>query len=301
MPRAWKIAPGSDAYAWPECREWGCIVIGWREIGNHDKFRSFDAVRKAMKRVYRRGEPGTGSRAARSVWRFVKKVEPKDIVVANEGRGRVVGIGVVESEYLRPGDPRNPSEHEWLKSARLVDWRVTDPVRVRDYFFVQDTVWPLDPSQCDEIRHAYLRKHPGLKRKLAELFDGLEPHVNLNDAETPKLFSGESDLEGLRTEYRATRTKRSRRLRNKALHLARGRCAVCQRDFSKLLAGRGQRVLQVHHRHQLSARETPSVTKLADLVVVCANCHLLLHLDSEKTMTIDQLRKLVEKDGYLES
>src|SRR5690242_4140713 len=118
MTKAWKIAPGSDAHAWPECREWKCIVIGWHEIGNHDKFGSLDAVRKTMKRVYRRGEPGTGPRAARSVWRFVNDVEPKHIVIANEGRGRVVGIGVVRSDYLRPGDPRNPSEHEWLKSAR---------------------------------------------------------------------------------------------------------------------------------------------------------------------------------------
>jgi hypothetical protein len=235
------------------------------------------------------------------VWHFAKKVHPKDIVVANKGRGRVVGIGVITSEYLGPGDPKNPSKHEWLKSARLVDWRITDPVRLGDYFFVQDSIWPLDPSQCDEIKRAYLKEYPGLKKKLVEVLDGLEPHISLHDPGTERIFSGESDIEGLRNEYRATRAKRSRRLRNKALHLARGVCAVCRRDFSKFLDGRCQRVLQAHHCKQLSARMVPAVTKLDDLVVVCANCHLLLHLDTDKTMTVDQLRNLLKKDGYIES
>lgn len=300
MPKAWKIAPGEHANAWSECRDWGCILIGWRKLGDYSRFKSEKAIRKALKRAYPDWKTGTGPRAARSVWRFANDVGMEDLVIANDGRSSIVGIGVIESEYLAPGSAKNPSQNEWYRSARLVDWRVTEPVQLRKFFFVQDTVWPLDPSRCDEIRRAYLKKYPGFKKKLAELFDGLEPHVNLNDTETLRLFSGESDLEGLRSEYRATRAKRSRRLRNKALHLARGRCAVCQRDFSKLLGGRGQRVLQVHHCQQLSARKVPSVTKLTDLVVVCANCHLLLHLDTNKTMTVDQLRNLLKNDRYLE-
>jgi hypothetical protein len=274
MAKAWKIAPGDHAKAWPECREWGCILIGWRKLGDYSRFKSREAIQNALK---------------------------EDLVIANDGRGAVVGIGVIKSEYLAPKSPRNPSEHDWYRSARLVDWRVTERVQLRNYFFVQDTVWPLEPSQCDEIRRAYVKENPRLKSTFAELFDGLEPHVNLDDAKTSRLFSGESDLEGLRSEYRATRAKRSRQLRNKALHLARGKCAVCRRDFSELLGGRGQRVLQVHHCKQLSARVAPSVTKLTDLIVVCANCHLLLHLDTDKTMTVDQLRNLLKNHDYLES
>lgn len=296
MAKAWKIAPGENANAWPECRERGCILIGWRDLGDYSKFENKQTILKALKRTYPKWETGTGPRAANSILRFARKVQQKDVVIANDGRRTVVGIGVIESDYLPPRSPRNPIGHEWYPNARLVDWQVTDTVRLRPYFFVQDTVWPLDLSQCDEIRRAYLKKYPRLKKRLAGLFDGLQPHLISNDEGAKSLFSGKSDIEGLRSEYLATRAKRSRRLRDKALHLANGVCTVCKRDFSKLLGGQGQRVLQVHHCQQLSAREVPSVTKLTDLVVVCANCHLLLHLDPRKTLSVDHLRNMLQND-----
>jgi hypothetical protein len=300
MPKVWKIAPGSQARAWPECQEGRCILFGWRELGDHSRFENEMAVRKAMKKAYKRGEPGTGRGAAQSVWRFANEVQPKDIVVANCGRSSAVGIGIIQSDYLPPGAAKNPSKHEWLHSARLVDWRITEQVNLRPYLFVQDTVWPLEHSQCEEIKRAYLKANPKLRKKFDELFGNVEPHVNLDASGPDKAFAGDSDIEGLRSEYHATRTKRSRRLRNKAFHLAKGICAVCRRDFSTLLGGRGKRVLQVHHREQLSARYSPAVTKLTDLAVVCANCHLLLHMDSGKAMHVDQLRNLLKDNGYLE-
>jgi predicted HNH restriction endonuclease len=66
-----------------------------------------------------------------------------------------------------------------------------------------------------------------------------------------------------------------------------------------VLDGRGVRVLQVHHRKQLSAREAPSITKLGDLAVVCANCHLLLHLDPKNALKVEKLREMLEADGFL--
>jgi hypothetical protein len=237
MAKAWKIAPGEHANAWPECREWGCIVFGWRELGNHARFDSETALRKAMKAAYRRGEPGTGPRAARSIWRFVKEVEPKHIVVANDGRGRVVGVGIVKSGYLAPGSPRNPSRSEWYKSARLVDWHITESVPLRKYFFVQDTVWPLDPSQCDEIKRAYVKEYPGLKKKLDELFEDLESHINLENQGAVRTFAGESDIEGLRSEYRATKAKRSRRLRNRHLTWRTGGAPFVDEISARFLVG----------------------------------------------------------------
>lgn len=108
-----------------------------------------------------------------------------------------------------------------------------------------------------------------------------------------------SDVEGLKTEIVALRAKRSRRLRDLAFRNARGVCRVCARDFSQLLNGRGVRALQVHHRRQLSAYKVPSRTTLADLAVVCANCHLLLHLDPAKSLRVEQLKRLLQRGGQL--
>ena len=120
------------------------------------------------------------------------------------------------------------------------------------------------------------------------------------ESRSPSRFADQSDIEGLKSELFTTTTKRSRRLRNKAFDVAKGVCAVCRKDFTTLLDGRGIRVLQVHHREQLSSRDGPAVTKLADLVVVCANCHLLLHLDTRKTLSVAKLRNLLQNAGYLD-
>jgi 5-methylcytosine-specific restriction endonuclease McrA len=104
-------------------------------------------------------------------------------------------------------------------------------------------------------------------------------------------------LEGMLTETRQTRRGRSARLRNEALRRARGTCAVCRNDFRALLDGDGQRVLQVHHLQQLAALDTPRINSIDDLAVVCANCHLLIHMDHRNALSVTALRKMLEDDG----
>ncbi len=110
-------------------------------------------------------------------------------------------------------------------------------------------------------------------------------------------YADEGDIEGTKTEVRRLTTKRSRRLRDLAFNAANNICSVCDRDYSKVLEGCGVRVLQVHHRKQLSAREGPSITKVSDLVIVCANCHLLIHLDPKKALSVQRLRKMLRANG----
>jgi len=105
-------------------------------------------------------------------------------------------------------------------------------------------------------------------------------------------------IEGTRTEVKHLSSKRNRRLRDSAFAEAKGICAVCGRNFSKMLAGRGARALQVHHRKQLSAFEMPTVTTLEDLAVVCANCHCLLHLNPKQALSIEELKKMLSSEDY---
>ncbi len=110
------------------------------------------------------------------------------------------------------------------------------------------------------------------------------------------LFAEASDFEGLRAEVTQLRSTRSKRLRKLAIQASSGICAVCRTDFSNVLGGRGVRVLHVHHRKQLSARSCPAITRLSDLAVVCANCHMLLHLDGDRTLSINELRQMLRRD-----
>ena len=107
------------------------------------------------------------------------------------------------------------------------------------------------------------------------------------------VVSSLSALEGQLTETRVARRSRNAKLRRAALLEAAGKCAACQTDFGALLGGRGRRVLQVHHRRQMSDRDQPEWTDVDDLDVVCANCHLMIHADRDAPLPAEALRALL--------
>jgi hypothetical protein len=106
-----------------------------------------------------------------------------------------------------------------------------------------------------------------------------------------------ADYEGAITEFLGIRRKRSAPLRISALRASRGVCAACGQDFSAVLAGRGWRVLQVHHRKQLSSTDHPRLTSADDLAVLCSNCHLLVHFDPKDALAVEDLHAMLHGDS----
>jgi hypothetical protein len=104
-----------------------------------------------------------------------------------------------------------------------------------------------------------------------------------------------SALEGEPVEHRGYRRKRDQRLRRAALDESHGICETCTTDFTKVLEGKGVRVLQVHHRRQLSMLDKPKINKVKDLAVVCANCHALIHLNPQKALTVSALKSMLAR------
>jgi 5-methylcytosine-specific restriction protein A len=100
-------------------------------------------------------------------------------------------------------------------------------------------------------------------------------------------------IEGLLTETVKYVKGRSRQLRDLALRNSEGVCSVCNVDYRKVLDGKGVRVLQVHHKKQLAATDAPRLTLLSDLAVVCANCHLLIHTNPKKALSVETLREML--------
>lgn len=102
-----------------------------------------------------------------------------------------------------------------------------------------------------------------------------------------------SAVEGLCTEVVTYSRGRNRALRDAALAKSDGVCETCETDFSQLLDGKGIRVLQIHHRKQLSATDKPRITRLKDLAVLCANCHSLVHMNPKRAIPVEELRTML--------
>lgn len=96
--------------------------------------------------------------------------------------------------------------------------------------------------------------------------------------------------EGEQRRYYAIHRSRERALRERKLRQVveangdgRLRCEVpgCGFDFEAVYGPIGAGFAQVHHLRPLAASASPVSTTLADLAVVCANCHAMIHRGGE--------------------
>lgn len=254
---------GTNGYdLWPECRKHRIAIIQYGPVNDIDLSQyPVGEPREAWKQLGR--TPQTSLR------RFCGEMQEGDTIYVKSGP-KIVGRGTVDGPYYFDAAERVQHDGEVWQHQRKVIWdknvpEVDNPTKQNIV-----TVKPLTAADVRKIERQYRDKRNA-------------------DART----ATDADIEGLRYELVTMTTKRSRRLRNTAFRIADGLCCVCGRDYSKLLDGRGIRVLQVHHTRMLSRNEAEVRTTLKDLVVVCANCHMLLHLDAKKPLTVKRLRQLL--------
>lgn len=71
-------------------------------------------------------------------------------------------------------------------------------------------------------------------------------------------------------------------------------CEVCDFDFRSVYGELGEHFIECHHTVPLSDYESPTVTKLTDLALLCANCHRMVHR-RRPWLSLHELRSLVRK------
>lgn len=268
---------------WPICQQLGVAAIEYTPVDGLD-----------LSAVDEPDWPRLSSPQKTNLRRFLNEMSEGDIIYVKQGP-KIVGKGIVESPYFvdkvnRIRDHNAPWQHQ-----RRVRWsddfpeitiqigkpQITTLVRLSD-----DDVKRVEQMAGGDIADSV--------RRPAD--DGAEDDRGGMRGRP----ADEGDIEGTKTEVVQCKNKRSRRLRNQAFKAARGVCSVCRRDYSTLLEGQGIRVLQVHHREQLSALDKPKFNTVDDLDVVCANCHLLLHLHPKSALTVENLQAMLEADGFFE-
>lgn len=87
--------------------------------------------------------------------------------------------------------------------------------------------------------------------------------------------------------------------RAKALALKRGgkvACTVCGFDFFKTYGPVGKDFIECHHTIPVSELEEGAATKISDVVLVCSNCHRMLHR-KRPWLGLDELRALLTRQS----
>ena len=165
MKSYWKVAPGRQAEFWRDCYENKCIAINWLNGENLSVFEGAGELKEALRAT----EQGS-SIAARSIEMFVHEMKEGDIVIANDGKSKVKGIGIIRSDYLSQQDRKNPFRSlDYNTQVRLVEWKVDETVELEKPLFNIPTVQSLDQWQVSVIKSAYIALRPRYRQLLDEL------------------------------------------------------------------------------------------------------------------------------------
>lgn len=69
-------------------------------------------------------------------------------------------------------------------------------------------------------------------------------------------------------------------------------CEACGIDFEKMYGERGQNFIEAHHTKPVSEMKEGETTKLEDIVMLCSNCHRMVH--KKPFVTVEQLRNIIK-------
>jgi 5-methylcytosine-specific restriction protein A len=70
------------------------------------------------------------------------------------------------------------------------------------------------------------------------------------------------------------------------------KCEVCDFDFSSRYGAHGEGFIECHHTKPVSELKAGDRTKLADLALVCSNCHRMIHR-RRPWLSIERLKALL--------
>ena len=102
------------------------------------------------------------------------------------------------------------------------------------------------------------------------------------------------EIEGSRKEVYTTRFERKSKLRRMAIIFHGTTCMVCGFNFSEIYGERGNDYIEVHHIKPLADNESEvEVNPETDLVVVCSNCHRMIHRKRNQILSIEELKSLI--------
>ena len=148
----WLYSPGEKASKWTQCTNEGVMCIGWDNLGDLTKYASREDMQKAIKANY--PSDGSAKNDSLAVWQFANDIKPGDIVFAKRGLGKIIGRGIVESDYV-------------------FDENLTDFKHIRKVKWINVGEWDAIGKNAMKTL-TNITPYPDYVEKLNQLFDGTD-------------------------------------------------------------------------------------------------------------------------------
>jgi hypothetical protein len=119
-----------------------------------------------------------------------------------------------------------------------------------------------------------------------------------SDLDSIRDEEGQARPEGKKRRRYTNHFERNPKLRAQAILIHRTTCMVpgCNFSFEATYGERGTGFIEVHHVKPLSDVEgETSVDPRTDLVVVCSNCHRMIHRKKNQILTLEEVGELMKR------
>ena len=143
-----------------------------------------------------------------------------------------------------------------------------------------------DPDEFCELIELLELKSPSI----------LEVDELKNDiwAETTDSYPVHKD--GAKTEYYTNRYERNPANRKEAIRIHGTTCMACGFNFEETYGEIGKNYIEVHHVTPLFSLDGEiDIDPAKDLVVVCSNCHRMIHRNKDRVLTVQELKEYLKK------
>lgn len=143
-----------------------------------------------------------------------------------------------------------------------------------------------------------LKKNYNLEQSIHQIAEELKnvSFSSSSDFEI-RLINEENDYsEGSKRKRLSSYYERNPKLREQAIRIHGTKCMVksCRFDFYKTYGELGKDFIEVHHLIPISSfNQNHFVNPELDLVVVCPNCHRMLHRKGNNPISLAELEKLM--------
>ena len=149
--RYWTYSPGKNASEWEEFKKEGIMGLGWSELGDLSQYDKASDIRDRFQEITGDSKSHMNDKCAN--WDFANKMKIGDIVFAKQGMTRVIGRGIVDSDYVWDDSRKS------FKSIRKVRWTHTDE---------HDINFKMAQKTLTDITY-----YPEMCKKLNDLFEGI--------------------------------------------------------------------------------------------------------------------------------
>jgi 5-methylcytosine-specific restriction protein A len=156
----------------------------------------------------------------------------------------------------------------------------------------------------------YFKSHPEIGKGTKVLIEAIEKnktyYIYLDRIPDKLDQTVKQDLEAIESENFAeggvslrlvNYFERNPELRVAAIRIHGMTCQACGFNFESKYGEHGKDFIEVHHINPVSRNlEKKNVDPNKDLVVVCSNCHRMIHRNKMKILSLEDLQKLIKKN-----